>query len=122
MSFIGIRFVDRYSNAPSLGCRIDALASKELWCEDSDDWKNICDGTIWTCITQAKSLCLGDASCHGFMWHEVWGADHNGVKNCNSSNLTTKPLEDWKIYLKKCDTGIDSIATFNLEIGSFYHF
>ena len=95
------------------------MSSKESWCEVEDqvDWKNICDGTIWTCITQAKSLCLGDANCHGFMWNKGWGAQEYGVKSCKSLNLTAKG--DWKTYLKKCDTGIDSIATFDLEIGCF---
>ena len=75
------------------------------------------------CITKAQSLCKGKSSCLGFMWNSGWGSAYKGVQKCTSLSLTAKPADDWEIYLKKCNTGIDSIATFDIEIRSvYYHF
>ena len=81
--------------------------------------RNICDGTKMECITKAQSLCQGESTCLGFMWNSGWGSANKGVKKCTSLRLTAKPAKDWEIHLKKCNTGIDSIATFELEIGNF---
>ena len=56
------------------------------------------------------------------MWNSGWGPGYKGVKKCTSLELIAKPGKDWKIYLKKCDTGIDSIATFDIEIRSFEYY
>ena len=82
--------------------------------------QNICDGTKMECITKAHSLCQGESTCLGFMWNSGWGPGYKGVKKCTSLELIAKPGKDWEIYLKKCNTGIDSIATFESEIGSTY--
>ena len=70
------------------------------------------------CITKAQSFCQNESSCLGFMWNSGWGSVHKGVQKCTSLELTAKTDRDWDIYLKKCNTGIDSIATFESEIGS----
>ena len=71
------------------------------------------------CITKAYSICKSESSCLGFMWNSGWGSSgFKGVMKCTSLQLTAKPEQDWEIYLKKCNTGIDSIASFELEIGS----
>ena len=78
-----------------------------MWCEDNVDQQNICDGTKEDCIKKAESLCKDESSCLGFMWNTGWGAHFKGVKKCTSTNLTAKSSNDWEIYLKECNTGID---------------
>ena len=107
MNFIfsfGYDFYYRISNIPSSECKIKALESKASWCEQRDDMsmQNICDGTKMDCITKARSLCLNEPSCLGFMWNSGWGSVFKGVQNCTSSKLTAKTEKDWEIYLKKC--------------------
>ena len=68
------------------------------------------------CITKAHSLCQGESTCLGFMWNSIWGSAYKGVIKCTSLRLTENPAKDWEIYLKKCNTGIDLIATFESDI------
>ena len=107
-------------NIPSLDCNIVELESKASWCAKKVDLRNICDGTKMDCITKAESLCQDDSNCFGFMWNSGWGSGYKGVMKCTSLELTAKPGKDWEIYLKICDTGIDSVATFDLEIGILF--
>ena len=92
------------------------MESKASWCEDNVDLRKICDGTKEECIRKAESLCKDESSCLGFMWNQGWGSSHKGVKKCTSTTLTAKPANDWEIYLKKCNTGIDSIEILDQEI------
>ena len=85
------------------------MESKASWCQENVDLQNICDGTKTDCITKAESFCKDESSCLGFMWNQGWGSSHKGVKKCTSKRLAAKAANDWEIYLKKCNTGIDSI-------------
>ena len=53
------------------------------------------------------------------MWNSGWGW-FKGVMKCTSLQLTAKPEQDWEIYLKKCNAGIDSTSFqtsyFNINI------
>ena len=73
--------------------------------------RNICDGTKMDCITKAYSICKSESTCLGFMWNSGWGSSgYKGVIKCTSLQLTAKPEQDWEIYLKKCNAGIDSTS------------
>ena len=103
----------------SLDCSIKALESKASWCKHINTWDRICDGTKMDCITKAESLCQAESKCFGFMWNDRMGRQNYGVWKCTSLRLTPKPEQDWEIFLKKCNTGSSSIATFHLGIGSY---
>ena len=73
------------------------------------------------CITKAYSICKSESTCLGFMWNSGWGSSgYKGVIKCTSLQLTAKPEQDWEIYLKKCNAGIDSTSFqtsyFNINV------
>ena len=69
------------------------------WCtQNSDDWRNICDGSLADCWMKGMEKCADEALCYGVMVNPGWTAAYKGVQWCKSSELSAKG--DWVVRMK----------------------
>ena len=93
--------------------------------DESEEYKDICDGSMRDCVVKGQEKCQQDEDCFGITWQDDdWIRERKGVGVCKSKKLIPKLSNDWNVVIK-CASDLNGkfyIYNLNFFSNSKHHF